>query len=124
MKKQLIYSIFLAFSGITTELYADVFEGHSVYFPEIPASYKTLNAGEMISEAKVDFSGQSTTINSTDGYTVTTPDGQSFLVDDIEKPKCAFYGTYIDAGDNPNTALGFEVVSNVYVEEVNFENCQ
>jgi hypothetical protein len=63
-------------------------------------------------------------VNRTNGYQVTSPDGQTFYVDNIKQPKCAFYATYVTVENDNQIVLGVEVVSNVYVDQINFENCQ
>ena len=94
-------------------------------YPNIPAEYESLDAGTLLHESMVNF-GFEPIVENTDGYKVTSPDGNTFYVDNIDKPSCAFYGTYVSnsEGDNPIPAGGLEVFSNVYIEEVNFENCQ
>lgn len=90
-------------------------------YPSAPPSYSDLNANTLISEARVDF-GFGTQVEKSDGYQVISPDGDTFYVDNIEKPKCAFYATYVEGGAEGQGA-SLEVFSNVYVEEVNFESC-
>lgn len=90
-------------------------------YPSAPPSYSNINANTLISEARVDF-GFSTQVEKSNGYQVISPDGDTFYVDNIEKPKCAFYATYIES-DGEGQGASLEVFSNVYVEEVNFESC-
>lgn len=93
-------------------------------FPSIPPTYTTLDTGSLINDARVNF-GFEPVVENTDGYQVTSPDGDVFYVDNIEQPTCAFYATYVSNNEDDNVgAGGLEVFSNVYVEEVNFENCQ
>lgn len=94
-------------------------------YPEVPPAYEKLHASKLIADAHVDF--PSYLVRTTNGYRVTTPEGNEFVVDNIVQPKCAFYGTYISSNDDGYLSLGggnTGVVSNVYVDEVNFENCQ
>jgi hypothetical protein len=93
-------------------------------YPTVPPDYQELHASTMVADAKVDFPAYY--VDHTNGYRVTAPDGNEFVVDDIAQPKCAFYATYVNTGDDGYLGLsgGTEVVSNVYVGEVNFENCQ
>lgn len=95
---------------------------HPVY-PTIPSAYTTLDSSAMIQDARVNF-GFEPVIEQTDGYQVTSPDGDVFYVDNIDQPTCAFYATYVSTDDEFGSGAGLEVFSNVYVEEVNFENCQ
>jgi hypothetical protein len=92
-------------------------------YPSTPPSYSNISASTLMSDARVDF-GFSTQVEKSNGYQVISPDGDTFYVDNIEKPKCAFYATYIESnGDAIGQGASLEVFSNVYVEEVNFENC-
>lgn len=93
-------------------------------YPIEPPDYTELDVSSMIQDARVSF-GYETVVDNTNGYKVTSPDGDTFYVDDIEQPTCAFYGTYVSAGEGDfGSGGGLEVFSNVYVEEVNFENCK
>lgn len=89
--------------------------------PSIPGGYEILTAQSMISDARVDF--DAVTIDYTDGYTVISPDGDTFIVDDIDDPKCALYTSYV-VDDDSGFFVAPEVISNVYIGEVNFEHCQ
>ena len=103
-------------------------------FPSIPSAYKNVDAGQLIAESRVSFGFKPvetqtnvqgfTEVNRTNGYQVTSPDGQTFYVDNIKQPKCAFYATYVTVENDNQIVLGVEVVSNVYVDQINFENCQ
>nr|CAA6830508.1 MAG: Unknown protein [uncultured Thiotrichaceae bacterium] len=92
-------------------------------YPDIPSSYDTLNPGSMIGDARVNF-GFDLMVDNTDGYQVISPDGEVFYVDDIEKPNCAFYATTVNVDEDDTIQSNLEIISNVYIEEVNFENCQ
>lgn len=92
-------------------------------YPSIPPAYTTLEPASLINDARVNF-GFDMVIEKSDGYQVTSPDGDTFYVDNIEQPNCAFYATYISNEDGGFGSGGLEVFSNVYIEEVNFENCQ
>ena len=65
-----------------------------------------------------------TEVNRTNGYQVISPEGETFYVNDIKKPTCVFYGTYVTVENDNQIVMGVEVVSNVYVDQINFENCQ
>ena len=92
-------------------------------YPNSPPSYSNLSPNTLIGEARVDF-GFSTQVENSNGYQVISPDGEMFYVDNIEKPKCAFYATYIESdSDALVQGASLQVFSNVYVEEVNFESC-
>lgn len=93
-------------------------------YPTIPSSYTELDPGSLINDARVNF-GFEPEVKNTDGYKVTSPDGDTFYVDNVEQPSCAFYATYVSNDDEDSgSSGGLEVFSNVYIEEVNFENCQ
>lgn len=93
-------------------------------FPSIPPAYTVLQPGQMVAQAKVDFPAYY--VDRTNGYRVTAPDGRQFVVDNVENPKCAFYGTYVNGGENGITSpgAGITINSSVYVGEVNFDNCK
>lgn len=95
-------------------------------FPTVPPAYEELHAGSMVADAKVNFPAYY--IDWTNGYKVTAPSGNQFIVDNIVQPKCAFYATYVNNDENGylglsggnNTAIN----SKVYIGEVNFDNCK
>jgi hypothetical protein len=93
-------------------------------YPSIPPDYTTLRVQRLIANAKVNFPAY--VVDRTDGYRVTTPSGTKYIVDNIVQPKCAFYATYVDTNDSDHLTMSSstEVVSNVYIGEVNFANCQ
>ena len=93
-------------------------------YPSIPPDYTVLQPGRMVAEAKVDFPAYY--VDRTNGFRVTAPDGRQFVVDNVEKPKCAFYGTYINSEENAPSSpgAGMTINSSVYVGEVNFDNCR
>lgn len=93
-------------------------------FPSVPPSYQELHAQKLVAEAAVNF--PSYYVDSTNGYRVISPNGSEFIVDNIVQPKCAFYGTYVSTDTNGFLGVngGTQVVSNVYIGEVNFEKCQ
>jgi len=95
-------------------------------YPQIPPSYERLNPSGMINDARVTFGFGFKPIETTNGFTVTDPNGNTFVVDDIEEPKCVLYLSYVQIDDEPGASLpiGVEINSSVYVEEVNFDNCQ
>lgn len=92
-------------------------------FPSIPPAYNSVDTGSLIHDARANF-GFDPVIEQTNGYQVTSPDGDVFYVDNVDQPTCAFYATYVSTDDEFGSGAGLEVFSNVYVEEVNFENCQ
>lgn len=120
-----IYKFLLVLFGIlTTQQSSAVDDPLQPVYPSIPPDYATLDTGSLINDARVNF-GFEPTVESTDGYQVTSPDGDVFYVDNVEQPSCAFYATYVSNDDeNGFGSGGLEVFSNVYIEEVNFENCQ
>lgn len=93
-------------------------------YPTIPPAYSVLSPGQMVGQAKVGFPAYY--VDRTRGYRVTGPDGRQFVVDNIEEPRCAFYGTYVNnsgAGFS-GSGSGVSVNSSVYIGEVNFDNCR
>lgn len=92
-------------------------------FPTIPPSYEVLHAAKLLASAKVNFPAYQ--IDRTNGYQVKAPNGTEFVVDNIVKPKCAFYGTYISTNDDGFLGINSstQVKSNVYIGEVNFDKC-
>lgn len=120
-------SVFLQFLVLLTagECLASAGTGDLVpSFPNIPSDYETLDPGVLIAESQVNFPAYY--VGYTTGYRVTAPDGTEFIVNDIDKPTCAFYGTYVNTDGSMDGDLGesLEINSNVYINEVNFENCQ
>jgi hypothetical protein len=96
-------------------------------YPQIPPSYKDISSSGMINDARVNFGQGFREIETMyDGYTVTDPYGNTFVTDDIEEPECTLYLNYVQNDNEPGNSLpiGVEINSNVYVEEVNFDNCQ
>jgi hypothetical protein len=105
-------------------------------FPSVPSAYQSVEAGQLIAESRINFGYKPVEtetnvqeqsfaeVNRTNGYQVISPDGQTFYVDNITQPKCAFYATYVTVENDNQIVMGVEVVSNVYVDQINFENCQ
>lgn len=75
-------------------------------------------------------------------FQVISPNGQVFYVDDIKKPRCALVAQYVEKNPADNFGSGFtsgfgsdlggssggnlgqpNIVSNVYIEEVDFSSC-
>lgn len=104
--------------------WASIRDQLSPSYPSIPSDYNVLAAGKMVAQAQVDFPAYY--VDRTNGFRVTAPDGREFVVDNVEDPKCAFYGTYINTDDNGlvSPGAGVTINSSVYVGEINFENCQ
>ena len=60
-------------------------------FPSVPSAYQNVDAGQLIAEYRVNFGYRPvetqtnvqgfTEVNRTNGYQVTSPDGQTFYVD-------------------------------------------
>ena len=102
--------------------------GSTLYptYAEIPPTYQNLDASTMINNSRVDFDIGVAPVKRTNGFTVIDPNGKVYVVDDIKDPKCAVYTTSVNIGDYPGASLpiGVEIISNVYIEEINFENCQ
>lgn len=93
-------------------------------YPEIPSAYEVLRPGKLVAQANANF--PTYLVKQTTGYQVKAPNGTEFVVDNIVKPKCAFYGTYVSTSDDGFLAVSSPtpVISNVYIGEVNFDKCQ
>lgn len=92
-------------------------------FPSVPPAYETLSIGKQLAEARVNFSATNgVSVEETNGYTVTDPFGNTFVVDNIDDPTYAFYGNYVETSDNLTVFDTPEINSTVYVEEINFGN--
>lgn len=63
-------------------------------------------------------------VGNTRGYQVIGPNGEVFYVDNIERPKCAVVAQLIE-GSNNDLPIGQSntVISNVYIEQVDFQDC-
>lgn len=90
-------------------------------------AYGEANNTKLLAEAgeNLNFlSSNSLIIGNTRGYQVIGPNGEIFYVDNIEKPKCAVVAQYIEAaGDDLNISQSSTVVSNVFIEQVDFQDC-
>jgi hypothetical protein len=90
-------------------------------------SYSEVNNTKLISTAgeNIGFLEVSSLIvGNTRGYQVIGPNGEVFYVDNIEQPKCAIIAQYIEnAGDDLVINQTNTVVSNVYIEQVDFQDC-
>ncbi|MCS4533647.1 hypothetical protein [Neisseria montereyensis] len=89
-------------------------------FPEIPYTHTITTPATMIYSARV-----KTQEPRTDGYYVTDPYGESFYVDNLVKPKCVFYGNYINIDDSGNL-IGSEkinITTKAYIDQVNIKGC-
>lgn len=98
--------------------------------PKIP-TFEQVQVGREIADSRHEYLGYiplrtENFGNANSGYQVIGPNGETFVVDNIEEPKCALYATYIETGDSELNASPpiIDYTSNVYIEEVNFENCQ
>jgi hypothetical protein len=97
--------------------------------PPSPPSFSEVNEGREIADSQHDTLGfiRMREVGNANGFTVIDNyTGEAYVVDDMKEPTCAVYATYVEKSDdhvevNP---LDEGVVSNVYIEEVNFENCQ
>jgi hypothetical protein len=90
-------------------------------------AYSEVNNSKLLAEAGENLnylSGSSLIIGNTRGYQVIGPNGEVFFVDDIEKPKCVVVAQYVEsAGGDLNVNQTGTVVSNVYIEQVDFQDC-
>lgn len=90
-------------------------------------AYSEVNNTKLLAEAGENLnylSGSSLIIGNTRGYQVIGPNGEVFFVDDIEKPKCVVVAQYVEsAGGDLNINQTGTVVSNVYIEQVDFQDC-
>lgn len=63
----------------------------------------------------------------TDGYHVTDPHGNSYYVDNLVKPKCAFYANYINVDTSSARRAGRvsqpKIQSEAYIGKVNIKGC-
>ncbi|MFT5137171.1 MAG: hypothetical protein ACI8XV_002208 [Arenicella sp.] len=89
--------------------------------------YGEANNTKLLAEAGENLnylSSNSLIVGNTGGYQVIGPNGEVFYVDNIEQPKCAIIAQYIEsAGDDLVINQSATVVSNVYIEQVDFEDC-
>jgi hypothetical protein len=70
------------------------------------------------------LSSNSLIVGNTQGYQVIGPNGEIFYVDNIEQPKCAVVAQYIEsAGGDIVINQSATVVSNVYIEQIDFQDC-
>jgi hypothetical protein len=90
-------------------------------------AYSEVNNTKLLAEAGENLnylSGSSLIIGNTRGYQVIGPNGEVFFVDDIENPKCVVVAQYVEsAGGDLNINQTGTVVSNVYIEQVDFQDC-
>ena len=104
---------------LSLNIYADS-DPFNPSFPTPPPDYEILNVGKVVADASVNFNSSNLLIGQTNGYIVTDPDGNTFVVDNIDKPTYAFYGNYIETNDNLTVFDPPEINTQVYVEEINF----
>lgn len=103
-------------------LYSATLDGLNEGYPTIPPDFEVLIPGKQVAKASVNFDSSTPIIGETNGYTVTDPFGNTFVVDNIDNPTYAFYGTYVEPSDNLTVFDTPKVNSQVYVEEINFGN--
>jgi hypothetical protein len=90
-------------------------------------AYGEVNNTKLLAEAGENLNFLSTSnliIGNTRGYQVIGPNGEVFYVDNIEKPTCAFVAQYVASSGNDLTINQTPtVVSNVFIEQVDFQDC-
>ncbi|UOO85184.1 MULTISPECIES: hypothetical protein [Neisseria] len=91
-------------------------------YPDIPSTRTKAMPHKMIMEARV--RPQRTR---TDGYHVTDPYGNSYYVDNVIKPKCAFYANYINTDSSALNRAGRvnqpKISSKAYIGKVTIKGC-
>lgn len=122
-KRYVVFSLLILLS-YSHNLSANYDDPITPSYPSIPGSYEVLTPGKLVKRSQVNFA--SYLVRYTNGYKVTTPEGNELIVDNIAQPKCAFYASYVTTDDDGFLSLGSstKVVSNVYIGEVNFDNCK
>lgn len=90
-------------------------------------AYSEVNNTKLLAEAGENLNyltGSNLIVGNTRGYQVIGPNGEVFFVDDIENPKCVVVAQYVEsAGGDLNINQTGTVVSNVYIEQVDFQDC-
>ena len=90
-------------------------------------AYGEVNNTKLLAEAGENLNFLSTSnllIGNTRGYQVIGPNGEVFYVDNIDKPKCAIVAQYVESsGSDLTINQTATVVSNVYIEQVDFQDC-
>ncbi|OSI07079.1 Uncharacterised protein [Neisseria animaloris] len=87
--------------------------------PKIPTSRSPTTPAMMIHAARV--RPQET---KTDGYHVTDSTGRSFYIDNIVKPRCAFYANHVDTTNVPGyKANKIKIISKAYIGKVDIKGC-
>jgi len=90
-------------------------------------AFSEANNTKLLAEAGENLNFLSTSnliVGNTRGYQVIGPNGETFYVDDIAQPKCAIVAQQIESsGNDLATNQSTTVVSNVYIEQVNFNDC-
>ncbi|OSI11400.1 hypothetical protein [Neisseria zoodegmatis] len=91
-------------------------------FPDIPSTRSMITPEKMINEARVRPQDPKT-----NGYHVIDPYGNSYYVDNIVKPKCAFYANYINVDTSSSKRAGKvnqpKITSKAYIGKVNIKGC-
>lgn len=89
--------------------------------PEIPYTRSKTTPTTMIYSARTKMQEPRT-----NGYHVTDQYGESFYVDNIVKPKCVFYGNYINVDNNGGNFIGsgkINITTKAYIDQVNIKGC-
>ncbi len=90
-------------------------------------AFGEVNNTQLLAEAGENLNFLSTSnliVGNTRGFQVIGPDGEVFFVDDIENPKCAVVAQVVEsAGNDIAINQTATVVSNVFIERVDFQDC-
>jgi len=90
-------------------------------------AFSEANNTKLLAEAGENLNFLSTSnliVGNTQGYQVIGPNGKVFFVDNIERPKCAIVAQQVEtSGNDLAGSQTTNVVSNVYIEQVNFNDC-
>jgi hypothetical protein len=123
----------LATAQTINEIQIQEFKEFRPGWASIPSSeqpgfaYGEVNNTQLLSKAGESLnylSSNNLIVGNTQGYKVIGPNGEVFYVDNIEQPKCAIIAQYIESsGDDLVINQSATVVSNVYIEQVDFHDC-
>lgn len=90
-------------------------------------AYSEANNTQLLAEAGENLNFLSTNslvVGNTRGFQVIGPNGEIFYVDNIEQPKCAVVAQLVESQGNDLTINQTStVVSNVFIERVDFQDC-